>query len=352
MKAKGHIQKVLSYCIYLANIHLTGERRQSSRPRRISDNGLAKKSLKIKQGMKILVVGHNGSGKSSLINEMLAQEVAPVGRPYDQTDHNPIEEYKHKIGKVEVTIYDTRGFGDPRVADSQTMEAIVKIKTVDVVLICHKLYGRVDDATIKELKVLADSMGNDLIDLSVLVFTFGDDYMTRCDPEFGDNGRLTDKSKEEIKEAMKMQQIRMEHRLKDAFQKVGIKKDVADCIPSCISCGKRQRNGQQKELPTSENWVDDLWELCEDRCRPEARSFVTSLRQSIFKSVVYGGVGGVVIGAAAGGLVIAMELGATVGTAAFPGVGTVVGVVAGGIVVGAVAAGIGVKITKALIKKK
>ena len=317
--------------------------------------------------MKILVVGHNGSGKSSLINEMLAQEVAPVGRPDDQTGHDPIEEHKCEVGHVPVIIYDTRGFGDPRVADKKTMEAIVKIKTVDVVLICHRLYGRVDDATIKELKVLVDNMGNDLIDLSVLVFTFGDDYMTRCDPEFGDNGRLTDESKEEIKEAMEIQQVRMERRLKGAFQKVGIKKEVTDHIPSCISCGKRRRNGQQKELPTSENWVDDLWELCEIRCRPEARSFVTSLRQSILNSIMYGGVGGGAMGAAAGGLITAMELGATVGTAAFPGVGTVVGAVAGGIVGGAVAggingallagtgavvAGIGAKVTGAFKKKK
>ena len=285
-------------------------------------------SSNIKQGMKILVVGHNGSGKSSLINEMLAQKVAPVGRPYDQTGHNPIEEHKYKIGKVEVTIYDTRGFGHPSFTDSQTMEAIVKIKKVDVVLICLKLYGRVDDATIKELKVLVDNMGNDLIDLSVLVFTFGDDYMTRCEPEFGDNGRLTDESKEEIKEAMEIQQVRMERRLKGAFQKVGIKKDVTDRIPSCISCGKRRKNGQQKELPTSENWVGDLWELCEKRCRPEARSFVTSTKQMTLdlNSIMYQGV----IGAAAIG---GAAVGATVGTVTLP-VTTGAGILAAGSVLG------------------
>ena len=317
--------------------------------------------------MKILVVGHNGSGKSSLINEMLAQEVAPVGRPDDQTGHDPIEEHKCEVGNVQVIIYDTRGFGDPRVADKKTMEAIVKIKTVDVVLICHRLYGRVDDATIKEIKVLVDNMGNDLIDLSVLVFTFGDDYMTRCEPEYGDNGRLIDESKEEIKEAMEIQQVTMERRLKDAFRKVGIKKEVTDRIPSCISCGKRRRNGQQKELPTSKNWIGDLWELCEKRCRPEARSFVTSLKQSILNSIMYGGVGGGAMGAAAGGLAAAVEVGATVGTAAFPGVGTLVGAVAGGIIGGAVAggingallagtgavvAGVGAKVTGAFKKKK
>ena len=296
-------------------------------------------SSNIKQGMKILVVGHNGSGKSSLINEMLAQKVAPVGRPYDQTGHNPIEEHKHKIGKVEVTIYDTRGFGHPSFTDSQTMEAIVKIKTVDVVLICHKLYGRVDDATIKELKVLADSMGNDLIDLSVLVFTFGDDYITQCDPEFGNNGRLTDKSKEEIKVEMILQQKRIEYKLKDAFQEIGISKEVTDQIPSCISCGKRLRDDKRKELPTSHNWVDDLWKLCEKRCKPEARSFVTSTKQRTLdlSSPVYQGVSGA---AAIGG---AVAVGATVGTATFPGIGTITGaglVFAGSVLGGTLVSGV------------
>ena len=135
--------------------------------------------------MKILVVGHNGNGKSSLINEMLGgQKVATVGRPDLQTHHNPIEEYSCKIGDVDVKIFDTRGFGDPSIADKKTMESIIKIKTVDVVFIRHKLYDRIDDATVKELKVLIDSMGDELMDLSILVFTFGDEYLSRCDPDF------------------------------------------------------------------------------------------------------------------------------------------------------------------------
>ena len=237
--------------------------------------------------MKILVVGHNGSGKSSLINEMLGgKNVATVGRPDLQTHHDPTEEHECKIGDIDVKIYDARGLGDPSITDKSTiMESIVKIKTVDIVLICHKLYDRVDGVTAKELKVLVDKMNDDLIDLSILVFTFGDEYQIRCDPEFDDKGKLTNESKQELKEAMKTQQLETKHKFKDAMKNNGIDDKIADEVPSCITCGKRKRNGEQKELPTSDNWVDDLWELCVQRCKPEARPFARSMKSIILETL-------------------------------------------------------------------
>ncbi|XP_011407159.1 PREDICTED: uncharacterized protein LOC105314594 [Amphimedon queenslandica] len=307
----------------------------------------AEVSLNVKPRMKILVIGHNGSGKSSVINEMVAKKVAKVGRPEDPTPHDPIEAHNCTIGDVDVTIFDTRGFGDPSVTDKKTMEAVTKIKTVDVVLICHKLYGRVDDATEKELKVLVDRMGNDskgLIDLSVFVFTFGDDYLSRCDPEFTNDGRLTEESKVQIKDELVAQQAIMEHKLKEKLRKIVVDKKVVNRIPSCISCGKRKKNGKQKELPTSSfsscNWIEDLWDLCEQRCKPEARPFVRSMKSTIINTLVMGGLGGGAVGAVVGGVASGIEAGATLGTAATPGVGTVAGAVVGGVIAGAIAGGI------------
>ena len=292
--------------------------------------------------MKILVVGHNGSGKSSLINEMLGgQKVATVGRPDDQTHHDPIEEHSCKVGDVDVTIFDTRGFGDPSIKDKKIMESIIKIKTVDVVVICHRLYDRIDDATIKELQVLVDKMGNDLIDLSVLVFTFGDDYLSRCEPEFTHDGKLTEDSKEEIKNELVAQKAIIECKLKEVFKSIGINEIIANKIPSCMSCGKRKKNGEQKELPTSDNWIDDLWDLCEQRCKPEARPFVRSMRSTIIDALMMGGVGGGTVGAVVGGVASGIKAGAVIGTAVTPGLGTVVGAVAGGVFVGGMVGGIG-----------
>ena len=290
------------------------------------------------------MVGHNGSGKSSLINEMLGgKNVATVGRPGLQTHHYPIEEYRCKVGDIDVTIYDVRGLGNISITDQKTMKSIVLIKSIDIVLICHKLYNRVDDATVKEIKVLVDKMDDDLIDLSILVFTFGDEYQIRCDPEFDDKGKLTDESKQEIKEQMEMQQYAIKGLFKDAMKKNGINDKIADKVPSCIICGKRKRNGEQKELPTSDNWVDDLWDLCVQRCKPEARPFAHSMKSTTINTLMIGGLGGGAVGAVLGGVTgvaSGMKAGATIGTVITPGIGTVAGAVVGGVVGGAMAGGI------------
>ena len=237
--------------------------------------------------MKILVVGHNGSGKSSLINDLMGQSIALVGQLHTQTKHPLIQEYQCFVSGTKVTIYDTRGFGDPEVRNEDTVEAIGIMKTVDVILICHKLFDKVDKHTIEELEALTRRMGDDLIDLSILVFTFGDDYLARCSttPKYTNDNKLTTVSKEKLRKEMETQQKELEKIFKEALQRCGIRKDVVDKIPTCITCGKSLEDGTKKELPTSDNWIVELWDLCVDRCKPDSREFVSSFRIAVLKGL-------------------------------------------------------------------
>lgn len=56
-----------------------------------------------------------------------------------------------------------------------------KVDKVDVVLICHKLYDPVDPHTMKLLNVLAQYLGDGLMERAIIVFTFGDKYRVRVD---------------------------------------------------------------------------------------------------------------------------------------------------------------------------
>ena len=233
----------------------------------------------VKSGAKILVIGHNKIGKSRLINKFIGKDEAIVGDSVQPTDHELTKEIEFKT----MTIYDTRGFGDRGTKDRSIVEAaITKMKEANVILICHKLYGSVDRNSETLLNELVRGLGNDLMEHAIFVFTFGDEYLIRCEEPNDDP--------EAIKAHMKTQESEVKKLLKQILLDNGIKEEIVDDIPSIITCGKKT------ELPTSEDWVDELRGLCEKRCKPEAGEFIGWWRRYLK---------GIAVGAAVVGVVVA-----------------------------------------------
>ena len=265
----------------------------------------------IKSGAKILIIGHNKIGKSRLINKFIGQDKATVGDSIQPTNHDLIEEIVFTIDNVTMTIYDTRGFGDIETDNRSIVEeAIAKMKQADVILICHKLYGSVDRNSKTLLDELVKGLGNDLMEHAIFVFTFGDEYLIRCE-EPNDNP-------EAAKAHMETQESEVKKHLKQILQGNGIKEEIVNDIPSIITSGKNVK------LPTSDNWVDELWGLCEKRCKPQAGEFIGWWRRNL-KAI--GSIGVKAAGAAAGGTMIGSrffgpQVGLAVGAAA--GVGSII----------------------------
>ena len=261
----------------------------------------------VKSGAKILIIGHNKIGKSRLINKFIGQDKATVGDSVQPTDHDLIEEIVFTIDNVTMTIYDTRGFGDIETDNRSIVEeAIAKMKQADVILICHKLYGSVDRNSKTLLDELVKGLGNDLMEHAIFVFTFGDEYLIRCEEP-------NDKP-EAVKAHMETQETEVKKLLKQILQGSGIKEEIVNDIPSNITSGKKVK------LPTSENWVDELWGLCEKRCKKEAVKFVGWWRRNVI-AIGTATVGSAVVGAMAG-----LKGGGVVGAVG----GAVVGAIVGG----------------------
>ena len=281
-----------------------------------------------KANAKLLVVGHTRIGKSSFINKIVGQDVAKVQDGVLPCEHDLIVPIKCTVHGVPVMIYDSRGFSDPKFKNKKIIDtAISTIQTADVILICHKLYGVLDEAANKMLNQLAEISGNELMKHTIFVFTHGDEYKIRC------------KDKEDKKQHMEKQENHFKEELRKVLYSCNIEKDIVDDIPSIITCG------EDKSLPTSDNWVDDFWFLCEKRCTPEAVEFVGWVRQNM--TAIAAGAGGT-IGGVVGGLAAGAVGGALVGTGIIPvpGVGTavgaVVGAIGGAVVIGGIIVGGGI----------
>lgn len=221
----------------------------------------------LKNGAKLLFIGQNGSGKSSLINSISdANFEAPVGNCIEpKSRHHLVTEYRATVegpGVIDgyISYFDTQGF-DLIVHDRKITDVVrSNMKTADVVLICYRLYGRVDHHVKEELKEMAQVFGKELMKRAILVFTWGDEYKIHCES----TGQFNDEAsaQEEIKRQMNDQISEKVIKIRKVLKENGIKNEIADNIPCCVT----SINKDKLPCTTEENWKIEFWKKCKDRC--------------------------------------------------------------------------------------
>ena len=192
--------------------------------------------------VKILVLGRTGSGKSTLINNILGRKIASVGdRPFPET--TTVSVYKKEIYGVSVTVCDTPGLGD---ASGKEEEYMKKIKAScddpDLVIFCLSMDNtrwHTDDKI--ALKTVTEHLGSKIWEHSVLVLTFADKFVANV--------------QNEIVKAFKQRKSDLKKLFKGALEEIKIK------VPHEKLHSAMSAKGPVK-LPGMHSWMTNLMITC------------------------------------------------------------------------------------------
>ena len=197
----------------------------------------------------VLLVGETGSGKSTLINNLLGEQVAPEGHTcYSETDK--IMEYRGKAAGVPVTLYDTPGTDDMTAAADKNIckeiKRLVKSKKICLALFCFSMNEqRVKRSHISTMRAYNEVMVN--WENAIVALTFADKI----------KGPHTERKSEGFDEAefFRGKIAQWKATLKDTLvRKVGVPQSVAEKLIMRPTTDKRDL-----KLLDNEEWFVPLW---------------------------------------------------------------------------------------------
>ena len=216
----------------------------------------------------ILVIGRTGSGKSTLINNILGRDIAPVGHKLSPKTRT-VSVYEEEISGASVTACDTPGLRDALDKEEDYMDKIkVSCGDPDLVLFCQSMdNARWQSDDTEAVKIVTDHLGKDIWKNSVLVLTRADKLVDSDMPRNYSKKQIND-FKQKISEFVNM--------FHDALSKAGISRAIT--VPSAVSAkGLR-------DLPGVQYWLTELMVTCLSRSSERGRDGLTKMIKDRLKS--------------------------------------------------------------------